>query len=298
MAAYLVWRLANISVRRLPRRISYPIAALLADLVFLCWPEKRRNTVANMRHVVGSAPPQLARRVARDSFRQYARYLVDFIRAADAAVEDLERRIEFHQWAEIDAAFADGRGVLFVLLHFGNWDWGAAVFSNKGYPLNMVVETFRHKRLNEMVVSTRRAGGARVLPMERGALPLLRALRRNEGLAILIDRPDPEHGIPVQFFGATAYVPAGPARLALRSGARVVAVALARVSDASDELCAEIDANIRITPSGDLRADARALTEAMLRAHERFVRQHPEQWYMFRRMWPQHSPPAATPARA
>jgi lauroyl/myristoyl acyltransferase len=286
MAAYVLWRLANLLVGKLPLSVSYRGAVLLADLVFLCWTRGRLNSISNMRHVLPHSSCREAPRVARDSFRNYARYLVDFIRTFDATPEELESRIEFDQWDEVDEAFRGGRGVIFLLLHFGNWDWGATVFSRRGYPLNVVAETFSNRRLNKMVVSARRASGTRVLPMERGALPLVRALRRNEALAILIDRPGAAHGIPVQFFGATAYLPAGPARLALHTGARVIAVAVGRLRETSDKLYVIIDGDISIERTGDEKEDARRLTEATLRAHERFVRRHPDQWYMFRRMWP------------
>jgi lauroyl/myristoyl acyltransferase len=295
VAAYLLWRLANFVVRRIPVHVSYRGAVLLADLVFLCWREKRENAIANMRRVLSDCQPSSARRAARNSFRNYGRYLVDFIRSPALPAEQLEGRIEFHQWPIIDAAFAHGRGVIFVLLHFGNWDWGAAVFSRRGYPLNVVAETFEHSRLNTMVVSARRTGGTRVLAMERGALPLLRALRRNEALAILIDRPDRQNGVPVRFFGATAYLPDGPARLALRTGARVIAVAVYRVRETSDRLRAEVDASVDIVPTGDAREDARLLTEAIVQAHERLIRCYPDQWYMFRRMWPETASDVAAP---
>ncbi len=294
MAAFLLWRLANLLVRRFRLQVAYRGAALLADLVFLCWTRGRGNAISNMAHVLSDSTPIEVRRVARDSFRAYARYLVDFIRTVDATPEQLADRIEFDQWDEIDEAFAGGRGVIFLLLHFGNWDWGATVFSRRGYRLNVVAETFRHRRLNEMVVAARIASGTRVQPMERGALPLLRALRRNEALAILIDRPDPERGMPVQFFGATAYLPVGPARLALRTGARVIAVGVARARERSDRLYALVETDVPFERTGDEREDARRLTEAVLRAQERFIRRHPEQWYMFRRMWPAaaQQPPA------
>jgi KDO2-lipid IV(A) lauroyltransferase len=291
MSAYVLWRLATLLVRRLPLRASYEGAALLADLVFLCWREKRANTIDNMRHVLGTDDVKAVRRAARASFRNYGRYLVDFIRVPAVSSEWLEQKFEFDQWDLIDTAFAGGRGVIFVLMHFGNWDWGGALFSQRGYPLNVVAETFSHNRLNDMVVAARRASGMRVLPMEKGALPLVRVLRHNQALAILIDRPNAEHGIAVNFFGGPTVLPSGPARLALHTGARVIAVGVVRISEADDRLRGLIDADINVERTNDDEEDARALTEAILRAQERFIREFPEQWYMFRRMWPKVAGP-------
>jgi lauroyl/myristoyl acyltransferase len=296
--AYLLWRLATFLVRGLSPTTTYRGAVIVADIVFLCWSEKRENAIDNMCHVLGDGDRKAARFLARESFRNYGKYLVDFIRAPSVSGETLDLKVEFDGWDLVDDAFREHRGIIFVLMHFGNWDWGGAVFSQHGYSLNVVAETFQHSRLNDMVVTARSASGMRVLPMEKSAVPLLRALRRNEALAILIDRPNAENGIPVKFFDSIALLPSGPARLALRTGARVIAVAVARIRETEDRLRVLIDTDIAVERTGDDERDVRALTEAMLRAQERFIMQFPEQWYMFRRMWPATPHSSAAVARA
>jgi KDO2-lipid IV(A) lauroyltransferase len=294
---YALWRLTTLLLRLVPLRISYAAGALIANAVFICWHEKRRNTIDNMRQVLSDESDATARRIARSSWRNYGKYLVDFLRAADGGGNDLAASIAFQDRSLIDEAFATGRGVLFILMHQGSWDLGGVYFSRLGYPLNVIVETFNNDRLNSLVVASRRSGGMRVIPMEGSGLKILRALRRNEALAILMDRPYAENGMAVQFFGRETVLPDGPARLALRTGARVITAAVVRSKAADNRLIALVDTDIRALRTGDEREDVRALTEAFLRAHERFIRQYPEQWYMFRRMW--RSKPAeraATPA--
>ncbi|HTE83344.1 MAG TPA: lysophospholipid acyltransferase family protein [Dehalococcoidia bacterium] len=285
MIIYLLWRLATLLLNRLPLRVSYACAALLANGAFLFWGEKRRNTIENMLHVLPEADDSTARRVARDSWRNYGKYLVDFLRAAGGRTEGLTSSIEFEGRSLVDQAFGEGKGVLLVLMHHGSWDIGGAFFSQLGYPLNVVTETFEHGKLNSLVLAARRTSGMRVIPMERSGLRLLRALRRNEALAILIDRPYPDNGVAVQFFGGETVLPSGPARLALRTGARVIAAAVVRTEGPGNCLKALVDVDITAPRTGNDAADVRALTEAFLRAHERLIRCYPDQWYMFRRMW-------------
>lgn len=294
MVAYLLWRLATALIRRVPLRTAYAGAVVVADLVFLFWREKRQNAIDNMRHVLAHSGESVARRTARDSFRNYGRYLVDFARSATTSAAQLTDRVQFDQWDIVDAAFREGKGIIFVLMHFGNWDWGGALFSQKGYILNVVAQTFEHNRLNDMVVAARTHSGMRVLPMERTALPLIRALRRNEALAILIDRPGAANGVSARFFGREAILPAGPARLALRTGARVLAVALVRLCPSDDRLKAMILSTITSERTADEEYDVKSLTETMLQAHEALIREFPDQWYMFRRMWPANAPPVSS----
>lgn len=268
-----------------PMRPSYFGATVIADLFFFFWREKRNNAIDNMAHVLPDADQKTVRRVARQSFRNYAKYLVDFIRAPKIRPEDVEGKIVFDNWPAIEAAHAEGKGIIFVLMHVGNWEMGGPFLTQHGYKVNVIAETFGHDKLNDMIVTARSTRGMRVIPMEHSAIAIVRALRRNEILGILIDRPMAENGVPVRFFGSPTMVPAGPARIALRTGARVLPVALVRMRGTADKLLALLEPNLFFEPTGDEQHDVRALTEAILAAHEGFIRRFPDQWYMFRRMW-------------
>jgi lauroyl/myristoyl acyltransferase len=90
--------------------------------------------------------------------------------------------------------------------------------------------------------------------------------------------------VEVEFFGSTIVVHDGPARLALRSGATVIASTLPREHPWSPRVIAETEI-VRFTPTGNGEHDVHALTQAIMRALEPMVRRHPEQWYMFRSFW-------------
>jgi len=282
---YFLWKLATALGRAVPRRLSYTAAVAVADLIFVCWREGRANTIDNMRHVLPDAAPATVRRVARQSFRNYGKYLIDFIRGPQMDAAYLSQKIDFADWEGLDAVFADGKGLIFAAMHFGSWDMGGTFFSQRGYTLNVIVDTFGHSKLNEMVLGARIANGLRVIPMERAGSAVIRALRRNEALAILLDRPQATNGVAVEFFGGQTVLPAGVARLALRTGARIVPVAMVRVDGSADHLRALIDLDFHFEKTGHDETDIRLLTEAVLRVHEGIIRRFPDQWYMFRRMW-------------
>jgi lauroyl/myristoyl acyltransferase len=299
MISYLFLKLVTSSFRLFPTRVTYAAAAAIAGAVYLCWTEKRRNTMENMRCVLPDADAATVKRVALESWRNYGMYLVDFLRASDGRADELADSIDFDELRAFDEAFSGDKGVLVVLMHQGYWDFGGIYFARHGYPLNAITETFNNVRLNSLVVGTREAAGIKVIPMERAGMRIVRALRRNEALAILVDRPLDDGGINVQFFGRETNLPDGAARLALKTGANVIAAAVVRTGGPGSRLRGLIQANITVTPSGDEREDVRSLTEAFLRPHERFIRSYPEQWYMFRRMWApaRNRPPAPAKSR-
>ena len=283
MIYYWLLRAASIS-RFVPLRVAYWGAILIAEIVWYLRREHRAAAIANMTQVLGDR--DAAHTVARRSFHNYGRYLVDFVRAPKIRPDAIREKVCFDHWDAIEEAFSGGRGVLFVLMHFGNWDVGGPALAERGYKVNVVAQTFEHDRLNEAVVSARQVRGMNVIPAERAATGIVRALRRNEIVGILIDRPMENGGVLVNFFGRPALVPEGPAWIALRTGARVLPAALVRARDTEDVTLALVDLDVRLTPTGDMERDVHDLTRRILEAHERFIRAYPDQWFMFRRMWP------------
>jgi KDO2-lipid IV(A) lauroyltransferase len=264
-----------------PVRVSYAVAACLGVLTFYVWAGGRRRCIRNMTHVTGGDTPR-AKTLARRSFANYAVYLVDFLRFTGVTAEDVRRRVVFDEWARLEAQ-RDGNGIVFVTLHFGNWDLGAAAVAEHGIPISVIADTFGDPRLNDLVLGARRHLGMEILAAERMGPSILRALRRNDVVAMLIDVPPDGHGVEVEFFGSTVAVADGPARIALRTGASMVAVMLPRIGR-SECVLGQIEP-IEFTPSSEHERDVRELTQATMRVLEGMVRQYPDQWYIFRNLW-------------
>ncbi len=252
--------------------------------MYYCWPQGRRTMLLNYERVLPHATPGERRRVARQSLANYTRYVVEFASSARLTpAERLAVGVETPGFEGLDRVLAQGRGAIVAPMHFGNWDLGATIAAARGYSLTVIGETFGHPGLDELIVSGREALGVRLVKMERAGPSLVRALRRNEMLAILIDRPLSEGGVRVRFFGEEVEVPAGPARLALRTGAAVGAVAFPRRGPGRIDVLSNFD--LGFEPSGDSARDVQGLTQAIMSAHEEFIRRYPEQWYMFREFW-------------
>ncbi len=284
---YRLWQLVTAVVRRLPPRAGYLVAFLVGSATFYLWPRGRRATLRNFRRVMPGAPAAEIRRTARRSLVNYCRYLADFVRFPSLSPQQLAGLVSGEEsFRALDAALERGKGALIVCMHFGNWDLGAGAAAARGYPLTVVAETFADPRLDDMVTGARRRRGMSIVKMGKVGPSLLRALKKNGLLALLIDRPTPGDGVCVEFFGEQVEVPAGPARLALRSGAMVVPTAFARVDPDRLEVTTLTDFGLHFDPSGDESRDIHDLTQAIMRSHERFIRDHPDQWYMFREMWP------------
>ncbi|TAJ17972.1 MAG: hypothetical protein EPO65_10020 [Dehalococcoidia bacterium] len=292
MLMYLAFKFGALLTRAIPLRVSYAFARGLGLLAFLVWTGGRRRCVANMLRVTGG-DTKVARRLARRSFGNYVVYLVDFVRFLRTDAAEVNRRVKWDGWAGLQAE-RRGNGIVFVTMHFGNWDLGAAILAQKGFPISVIADTFENGPVNRLVLGSREHLGMKVIPAERMGPGILRALRGNDVVAVLIDIPQHSDGVEVEFFGERIAVPDGPARIALRAGSSVMAATLPRVDPWSDTVTVEV-APVSFTPTGDQDADVRGLTQAVFRQLEQFVRHDPAQWYIFRSLWVADLARAASP---
>jgi KDO2-lipid IV(A) lauroyltransferase len=280
---------------RLPLGASYRLAALAAVLVYFVWHEKRQNAVRNLMQVLGPGGPRAdAARLARRAFMNYGRYLVDMLRLSGWQLKEVERRLKVSGLEHVECALARGKGLIFVGGHLGNSDLGGAFLAWRGYPVHVIAETLHPERWNDLVQETRRLTGMNVIAADDSVREILRVLRRNEVLAFLVDRPvhQEDEGVPVHFFEAWTRVPAGAATLALRTGASLIAACVVRTADG---YAIHVSPLLEVERSGDLQADIQRLTQRVMSALEEFIRAYPEQWFMFRPMWPQSASQSSLP---
>jgi KDO2-lipid IV(A) lauroyltransferase len=270
-------------MRFVPVAIAYRLAAWGTPLVLQLFARGHlKRATDNMRQVLGPhADPREARRLTRAAFANYARYMVDLVRLPHVKPRELIDNIRVEGWEHVEAAYTYGKGVVFATGHIGNWDMAGAAFAARGHPVSALVETLTPARWNDRVQRTRTAAGVKAIPIENGPRAMLAALRNQEGLAVLVDRPLEEDGVAVTFFGRATRVPAGAATLALRTGSPVVPAALVRNPEGTGYL-AHIGPPI-VGRKGD---DASVVMQGIMSWLEGIIRRYPDQWFMFRRMWP------------
>jgi KDO2-lipid IV(A) lauroyltransferase len=284
---YWLFRLAILLTRPLPLRLGYWFGERVALICYLIiFPRQRKALNANLAHVLRSDDARFVDAVARRSFRNFGKYVIDFIHFPALTREEVRRRLRFSQWEALDEAAASGRGVIIATIHFGNWDLGAAALAAHGYPINAIAETFPYQPMNELVQGSRGKLGMHVIDNARVGPAVFKLLRRGEMLAMLCDVAPEEAKIRVDFFDAPALVSSAPARIALRTGAWVVPAVVLRGARDDTEIRPIIDPGLRdYTPSGDASRDVPELTRLIMRSMEATIREHPDQWFIFRRMW-------------
>lgn len=294
---YWLFRLSILLTRPLPLRVGYWFAERVALICYwIIFPRHRKALNANLAHVLRSDDARYVDSVARRSFRNFGKYVIDFIHYPLVTREEIRRRLVFDQWEDLNEATNSGRGIIIATIHFGNWDLGAAALACSGYEIHAIADTFAYEPMNRLVQGSRTKLGMNVIGHDRIGPAVFRALRRGKMLAMLVDVTPHDAGIRVDFFGAPALVSPAAARIALRTNAWVVPAVVLRGPKDDLHIRPVIDTSLRdFTASGDEPRDVAELTRLVLASLERTIRDHPAQWFIFRRMWDR--PSAVTSAR-
>ena len=286
---YWAWRLGAALVQHLPSRLVYAGAVLFGEIAYVGWRTKREITKHNFSIVLGRAPtdPEVAR-ISRRSFRNFAKYLTEIMRFPSLRAHDLEKMVAIdpRSLSHLRAARDNGKGLIFVSAHFGNFELGGARIA-QDIPLNVVADELNNERLMDLLIQNREHKNVNILPAEGSAKRVLAALRRNEMVGFMMDLGPRAHeldNVQVKFFGAPTTFPTIAAALARVSGAPIIVAAVKRERDNSFRGVAQ--APIFVERTKNAAADLERATQAIVHALQGLMERDPDQWYIFRPMWP------------
>jgi KDO2-lipid IV(A) lauroyltransferase len=224
------------------------------------------------------------RKVARASFRHLGRESVATFRMGGKDAAWIRDRTEMVGFEAMDEALQEGRGLVVVTGHLGNWEMGGASIAAWGVSLDVIAQRQRNPLFDVDITRNRESLGMTVVERRDAPKRMLRTLRAGRGVGIVGDQNVRRGGVFVDFFGRPASTARGPAMFALRTGAPLFAGAVRRLPGFPQRYRAEVQ-RIQVTPSEDLEADVVRLTEAHTRYLEDKVREAPEQYFWQHRRW-------------
>lgn len=237
----------------------------------------------NLARVLGCAPEDVPDSLMRDSMRSYARYWREAFRLPTMDFTVAASRVDLpppdHQL--LDDALANGKGVVLALPHSGNWDMaGVWLVQNVG-SFSTVAERLSPESLFERFVRYRESLGFEIFPLSGGEAPpfgqLADRLRAGGVVCLLGERDLAEHGVPVTFFGETTRMPAGPAKLAIDTGAALIAV--------HHWFTGPDTSQFRLSGPLDTSGGVAAATQLLAREFETNIAAHPQDWHMLQPLW-------------
>jgi KDO2-lipid IV(A) lauroyltransferase len=234
--------------------------------------------------------------VSRAGMRSYGRYWMEVFRLPTFSAE---RILGMQANQEADRALdmvRAGRGVIFALPHMGNWELAGAWVVARGVKFTTVVERLKPESIFDMFVKFREGLGMEVLPLGGGNAfgVLAQRLRAGHLVCLLCDRDLTESGVEVDFFGEKARMAAGPAALAVQTGASLRAVKLWFTDDG---WAADVSEEIPVPAEGNRKEKAAVMTQQLATAFEKGIAEHPEDWHMLQRVFVSDLDPARLPSQ-
>ena len=277
---YWLARLLMFSLSAAPLPVANAMARTCVRLLDLAIPRLRRTALQNLE-MAGLAGRE---RIVTGVFNSIARMIVSFARFPQINAGNIAEWIEYQGLENFENARRAGKGVLIATAHFGNWELSAFAHAFLSAPMHVVVRPIDNAPIDRMVEARRALSGNHIITKTDAARGILRALKANEAVGILIDQNTmPGEGVFVDFFGKQACATSAFVKLAQHSGAAVVP-GYALWSEEKQKYTLYFEPSVEMT--GDVQADTQHVHACL----EAAIRKHPDQWLWLHRRWKTRPP--------
>jgi KDO2-lipid IV(A) lauroyltransferase len=292
-AELALFRLVAGGLAMLPSGVARRAGQAAAKLAFALLPSRRRILLDNLTAAFPERPAPEIAAIADRSIAVFASALVDFLETSRLSREELLSRVSVIGEDHLRAARARGNGVFLLSAHFGSWEIGALVAGLLGQAIAPVARPLDNPLLEEELARRRRRFGNRPISKREAAKELLRAMSRNETVAILVDQNViGREAVFVPFFGRLAATNASLARIQLKTRAAVVPVFTWPEDDGRYRL--EFEAPILPEEFGGPEVDreerVRRATARYMEVTEAAIRQDPAAWLWIHDRWKTRPP--------
>jgi lauroyl/myristoyl acyltransferase len=282
----VIFGLTRLGARWLPRPASYAIGHVGTWMAWRLMPSTTEALVENLRVVRPGDSDAELRRLALSIYRHYARDVIDFIRSLTLPDHAVEHLFTLRGREVFDRLRAEGRGLLLVTGHLGNWEIGAVLLRHLRCPLDVVALPEVDDRVNEMRRRFRESLGVGTIEVRQStatALQIRDRLAANGAVAMLMDRHIERDRVQVRFFGRNVYFLRAPALLAYLTGAPLLPCFIVRQDDG--RFVTTLETPIEVDRTVDRDTGVQRAAQAFATVLERYVRDHPQCWYQFYPYW-------------
>ena len=274
-------------VRCLPYDLLLFIGRILGNIYYLVVKKQRKRAIEQMMPALNISESE-AKKLVRASFVNLARNMLDILYMPNLTPENIDNYVEFEHQERIDAAFAEGHGVVVVTGHVGTWEWMSGAVALKGYPVTAIAKLQPNAEYSRALDDLRATVHVEIFT--RGTSELLsagRALKKGKILGFLADQDGGPGGAFINFLGRTASTPMGAAVFSRKFGSPVLPMFIIRQPNGRHKII--VYDIMHYEDSGDTDKDLLDFTIRMNRIIEEVIREYPTQWLWFQKRW--NTPP-------
>jgi KDO2-lipid IV(A) lauroyltransferase len=276
-------------LRRLSLRTLVFISRITGTLTFYLYKKYRDRVIGNLSVAFGKEKDlNEIKMLAKEIFSHFTLTPLEtvFLAANGLPFDRFILKIKIEGREHLDAALGQGKGVIALGAHLGSFTLVGTRLAVEDYPFNLVVNAGHFRKLWGRLAYYQGIVGQKVFSLKPTTASIkksLNCLRRNEILYVVADEQQRRGGLPVPFFGQTAYTPPGPAIFSLKTGAPILPMFVLREEECKRTLV--IGNPIEIERTSDEKKDIETLTAKFTKAIEEMVRRYPNQWAWLNRRW-------------
>lgn len=289
---YGFFLLALMLVRPLSADTVYRLGRRLGALFFHLALKRRRIARLNLDLAYGGdQTPAEKNRIVRESFIQQTVSLLQFLWISRQPRERTQELIEGEPEGldVLQECLGRGHGVLFLTAHYANWEVMGVFHGYRGVgQLVSIARRLDNPYLEQFVMRLRTISGNRILYRDQNPIKLVRALKHNECLAVMMDQNAGDWGTFVEFFGKAASTPRALPLLSYNHGTPILPMFCFPAGRGRYRIV--YGPELRLKKSGNKEADVTAWTQACARHLEWVIRQQPEPWMWIHRRWKSRPP--------
>jgi len=280
---YLTIRLLIAVIQVMPNSLVSAAGAVVGMMAYVADRNHRRIAMENVAAAFPARTRRAHKRIIRGAFRHFGRLLFELLKFSTLSPDAMLKRVEFEGEERVRAAYAQGKGVLFVTGHFGYWELQAMVHALRLPPMAVIARALDNPALNELLERMRTRTGNSVIYRRGTIRRAMRQLQSGEGVGVLIDQHILGHdAIYVDFFNRPAATTSAVAALALRTGASVVPLFALPLGGGRFRMIYEHPVE---PPAATSEHPLREFTQRCTDVLEMYVRKNPELWLWMHRRW-------------
>jgi len=284
MFFYALYRIGYFFANALSLRLAYGLAKRVSDIQYILSKKDRDSVVQNLS-IITKKDVDECQKLARQVFRNFGLYLVDFFRMSNLSIEDIKKRVKVEGIENIEGVLKQNKGGIILTCHIGNWEMGGVVMAMLGYDISALVLNHKHKNINDFFIKQREEKGLKVIPIDHSMKRCVSALRRKGLLAIAGDRDFTNNGMVMDFFGMPASIPKGPAMFALKTNSPIIPGMLVRQDTLNYKLIFDTPIELKEIPGIEKDEIIKEADKKIVSIMEKNIRAYPDQWLIFRKFW-------------
>ncbi len=290
---YIIYRFAYFLGSTLPIKFCYFISRRISEFRYytaFVWRKSVKENITENLNVVLQYKYQKEgktltrrdlRRNVKRNYYHFAQYMTDFL-SLPKNQRYFFKNLKVKGVENVEEALTYKKGVIILTAHLGNWELAGGLTASLGFRLNAVALPYKSRDIATLFTEIRKKAGINVIETIIGTKEILKALRKNEIVAVLGDRVFTEKGTRINFMGKAAVLPRGPATLAVKTGAKYLAGFLVYDKDGYTLLFQNLG-NPPLDISDTEKIDF--YLEETKNVLEKYILQYTYQWLNFSSTW-------------